>query len=85
MSEETTKRVNCHKNGNLPLFCIEKDTRSGVLYAPFACALMAEARGFAPRHYSSSLVIALLLLYFSHFYYFIVAITRKKTHLYDER
>ena len=36
MSEETTKRVNYHKNGNLPLFCIEKDTRGGVLYAPFA-------------------------------------------------
>lgn len=26
----TTTRVNCHKNGNLPLFCIEKDTRGGV-------------------------------------------------------
>ena len=42
--EETTKRVNCHENGNLPLFYIEKDTRNGVLYAPFACVLMA-ARG----------------------------------------
>ena len=41
MSEETTKRVNYHKNGNLPLFCIEKDTRDGVLYAPFACVLMS--------------------------------------------
>ena len=40
MSEETTKRVNYHKNGNLPLFYIEKDTRNGVLYAPFACVLM---------------------------------------------
>ena len=48
MSEETTKRVNCHENGNLPLFCIEKDTRNGVLYAPFACVLMAEAEGFEP-------------------------------------
>ena len=48
MSEETTKRVNYHKNGNLPLFCIEKDTRDGVLYAPFACVLMAERRGFEP-------------------------------------
>lgn len=48
MSEETTKRVNYHKNGNLPLFCIEKDTRSGVLYAPFACVLMAEREGFEP-------------------------------------
>ena len=38
--EETIKRVNYHKNGNLPLFCIEKDTRGGVLYAPFACVLM---------------------------------------------
>ena len=46
MSEETTKRVNYHKNGNLPLFCIEKDTRVGVLYAPFACVLMVEPRGF---------------------------------------
>ena len=41
MSEETTKRVNYHKNGNLPLFYIEKDTRVGVLYAPFACVLMS--------------------------------------------
>lgn len=48
MSEETTKRVNYHKNGNLPLFYIEKDTRVGVLYAPFACVLMAEAVGFEP-------------------------------------
>ena len=46
--EETTKRVNYHKNGNLPLFCIEKDTRSGVLYAPFACVLMAYPKGFEP-------------------------------------
>ena len=43
--EETTKRVNCHKNGNLPLFCIEKDTRDGVLYAPFACVLMVYPTG----------------------------------------
>ena len=48
MSEETTKRVNYHKNGNLPLFHIEKDTRVGVLYAPFACVLMAERKGFEP-------------------------------------
>lgn len=46
MSEETTKRVNCHENGNLPLFCIEKDTRDGVLYAPFACVLMVEITRF---------------------------------------
>ena len=46
--EETTKRVNCHENGNLPLFYIEKDTRNGVLYAPFACVLMAERKGFEP-------------------------------------
>ena len=46
--EETTKRVNCHKNGNSPLFCIEKDTRVGVLYAPFACVLMVELRGVEP-------------------------------------
>lgn len=46
--EETTKRVNCHENGNLPLFCIKKDTRGGVLYAPFACVLMAERAGFEP-------------------------------------
>ena len=42
---EETKRVNCHKIGNLPLFCIEKDTRDGVLYAPFACALMVYPGG----------------------------------------
>ncbi len=44
--EETTKRVNCHENGNLPLFYIEKDTCGGALYAPFACVLMVEIRGF---------------------------------------
>ena len=43
--EETTKRVNYHKNGNLPLFYIEKDTRVGVLYAPFACVLMVYPGG----------------------------------------
>ena len=48
ISEETTKRVNCHENGNLPLFYIEKDTRNGVLYAPFACVLMVEMRGVEP-------------------------------------
>ena len=48
ISEETTKRVNCHENGNLPLFCIEKDTRVGVLYAPFACVLMVHPPGFEP-------------------------------------
>ncbi len=46
MSEETTKRVNYHKNGNLPLFYIEKDIRVGVLYAPFACVLMVYPTGF---------------------------------------
>ena len=46
--EETTKRVNCHKIGNLPLFCIEKDTRVGVLYAPFACVFVVRVRGFEP-------------------------------------
>ena len=48
MSEETTKRVNCHKYGNLPLFYIEKDTRNGVLYAPFACVLMVRPPGLEP-------------------------------------
>ncbi len=48
MSEETTKRVNCHKNGYLPLFYIEKDTRGGFLYAPFACVLLMRIRGLAP-------------------------------------
>lgn len=48
MSEETTKRVNYHKNGNLPLFYIEKDTRVGVLYAPFACVLMVYPTGLEP-------------------------------------
>ena len=52
MSEETTKRVNYHKNGNLPLFCIEKDTRDGVLYAPFACVLMVEIIGLEPTAYA---------------------------------
>lgn len=49
MSEETTKRVNYHKNGNLPLFCIEKDTRVGVLYAPFACVLVVYPGGGVGR------------------------------------
>ena len=44
--EETIKRVNCHENGNLPLFCIEKDTRGGVLYAPFACVPVVCLTGF---------------------------------------
>ena len=44
--EETIKRVNWHENGNLPLFCIEKDTRGGVLYAPFTCVEMAHPNGF---------------------------------------
>ena len=48
MSEETTKRVNCHENGNLPLFCIEKDTRGGAKYAPFACVLMVYPGGVEP-------------------------------------
>ena len=49
MSEETTKRVNYHKNGNLSLFYIEKDTRIGVLYAPFACAEMVYPSGLEPE------------------------------------
>ena len=49
MSEETTKRVNCHENGNLPLFCIEKDTRGGAKYAPFACVLMVYPSGVEPE------------------------------------
>ena len=48
MSEETTKRVNYHKNGNLPLFYIEKDTRIGVLYAPFACVPVVYPTGVEP-------------------------------------
>ncbi len=48
--EETTKRVNCHENGNLPLFCIEKDTRGGVLYAPFACVPVEQATGIEPAY-----------------------------------
>ena len=58
MSEETTKRVNYHKNGNLPLFCIEKDTRVGVLYAPFACAKVSmtnkKERLFKPKKVQAS-------------------------------
>ncbi len=30
------------------LLCIEKDTRNRVLYAPFACVLMAYPKGFEP-------------------------------------
>ena len=48
MSEETTKRVNYHKKGDLPLFCIEKDTLNGVLYAPFECVLMVYPTGLEP-------------------------------------
>ena len=40
--------LNRHKNGNLPLFCIGKDTRGEVLYAPFACVLMVHPPGFEP-------------------------------------
>ena len=49
MSEETTKRVNCHENGNLPLFCIEKDTRGGAKYAPFACVPVVYPSGLEPE------------------------------------
>ena len=57
MSKETTKRVNYHKNGNLPLFYIEKDTRIGVLYAPFARVFLVEIRGFVrPRPSAVSVV-----------------------------
>ena len=49
--EETIKRVNYHKNGNLPLFFIEKDTRGGVLYAPFACVPVVRLRGFEPPRF----------------------------------
>ena len=41
------------KNGNLPLFYIEKDVRVGVLYAPFACVLLSmtnkKERLFKPK------------------------------------
>lgn len=33
----------------IPLFCIEKDTRGGVLYAPFACAEMVYPSGLEPE------------------------------------
>ena len=53
--EETDNKKNKHyrivkppQNGNLPLFCIEKDTRDGVLYAPFACVLMVRETGLEP-------------------------------------
>ena len=49
--EETIKRENCHENGNLSLFCIEKDTRGGVLYAPFACVPVVRLRGFEPPRF----------------------------------
>lgn len=32
----------------LPLFYIEKDTRGGFLYAPFACVLLMRIKGLAP-------------------------------------
>ena len=56
MSEETTKRVNYHKNGNLPLFCIEKDTRVGVLYAPFACVLVVYPGGGSRKEQSDEII-----------------------------
>lgn len=52
--KETTKRVNCHENGNLPLFYIEKDTRVGVLYAPFACVPVVDRGGFEPPKLKTS-------------------------------
>ena len=33
----------------IPLFCIEKDTRVGVLYIPFACAEMVYPSGLEPE------------------------------------
>ena len=31
------------------MFCIEKDTRGGVLYAPFACAFLVYPSGVEPE------------------------------------
>ena len=46
------------KNGNLPLFYIEKDTRVGVLYAPFACVPLSmtnkKERLFKPKRVQAS-------------------------------
>lgn len=42
---------------HLPLFCIEKDTRVGVLYAPFACVLMVYPSGLEPETTPSEGVI----------------------------
>ena len=34
--------VNRQKSGNFPVISYKKDTRDGVLYAPFACVLIAD-------------------------------------------
>ena len=50
ISEETTKRVNYHKNGNLPLFYIEKDTRVGF-YTLLSCvSCWRRKRDLNPRY-----------------------------------
>ena len=64
--EETTKRVNCYENGNLPLFYIEKDTRVGVLYAPFACVLMVRSTGLEPARESLIRSLVLCVCQFRH-------------------
>ena len=46
--EGTTKRVNCHKTAFF-LFCIEKDTRGGAKYAPFACVPVVYPSGLEPE------------------------------------
>ncbi len=51
--EDKLLRKRQFKNGNLPLFYIEKDARVGVLYAPFACVLLSmtnkKERLFKPK------------------------------------
>ncbi len=45
-----TKRVTNEKTPPKGHFRIEKDTRDGVMYAPFACVLVAQRRGFEPPY-----------------------------------
>lgn len=44
-----TKRVTNEKTPEIERFGIEKDTRDGVLYAPFACVLVVRPSGLEPE------------------------------------
>lgn len=57
MSEETTKRVNYHKNGNLPLFYIEKTHAAEYYTLLLRVPLWCTRRGSNPNSTASEAVM----------------------------